>query len=187
MNECACHEQIAIPLLISRHDIPGRFIRTALGERLLIGLLIIVPVFPLSPISSRDFPCVRLILLLGQEASFLLVVAHMQVELQNNHVMLNQQALKVVNGCVVATPGFLWHQVMYAHDQHVLIVGAIENAKDTSAWSDPMHTPEEVMVPFPSCRDFKRTHLASLRIDSGEDLVNRISLATGIHPLQHDE
>src|SRR6266700_4555505 len=106
----------------------------------------------------------------------------MQVELQNNHVMLNQQALKVVNGGIVATPGLLWYQVMHAHDQHVLIVGTIENANDTFAWSDPVHTPEEVMVQFPRCRDFKRTHFASLRIDSGEDLVNRISLATGIHP-----
>src|ERR1700694_877545 len=111
----------------------------------------------------------------------------MQIELQNNHVILSQQALKVVNGCVAATPGFFWHHVMHAHDQHLLIVRAIENANDTSAWSDPMHTPEEVMVQFPRGRDFKRTHLASLRIDSGEDLVNRISLATGIHPLQHDK
>src|SRR5207248_7820588 len=105
----------------------------------------------------------------------------MQVELQNNHVILSQQALKVVNGCVAATPVFLWHQVMHAHHQHVLIVGAIENANDTFSWSDPMHTPEEVMVQFPRGRDFKRTHLASLRINSGEDLVNCISLATGIH------
>src|SRR2546421_7553292 len=111
----------------------------------------------------------------------------MQVELQNNHVMLSQQALKVINGGVAATPGFLRHQVMHAHHQHILIVGAIENAYNTSTWSDSMHTPEEVMVQFPGCRDFKRTHLASLRIDSGEDLVYRISLATGIHPLQHDE
>src|SRR6266446_478597 len=151
-NECACHEQIAIPLLVSRNDIPGRFIGTALGERLLIGLLILVPVFALSPISSSDFPCIRLILLLGQKASFLLIVAHMQIELQNNHVILSQQALKVVNGGIAATPNLLWQQVMHAHDQHVLIVGAIENANDTSTWSDPMHTPEEVMVQFPRCR-----------------------------------
>src|SRR2546429_6840023 len=144
MNECACHKQIAVPLLISRHDIPGRFIRTALGERLLIGLLIIVPVSPLSPISSRDFPCVRLILLLGQQASFLLVIAHMQVELQNNHVMLSQQALKVVNGGVAATPGFLWHQVMSPDDQHILLVGTIENADHASAWNEPMEPPEEI-------------------------------------------
>src|SRR5215469_12386987 len=187
MNEGACHEQIAIPLLVSRNDIPGRFIGTAPGERLLVCLLILVPVFALSPISSSEFPCVRLILLLGQEAFFLLGVAHMQVELQNNHVMLGQQALKVVNGCVVTTPGFLWHQVMHAHHQDILIMGAIENANDTSAWSDSMHTPEEVMVQFPRCRDFKRTHLASLRIDSGEDLLNRICLATGIHSLQYNE
>ena len=76
---------------------------------------------------------------------------------------------------------------MHTHDQHVLIMGAIENAKDPSARRDPMHTPEEVMVLFPRGGDLKRAHLASLRIDSGEDLENRISLATGIHPLQHDE
>src|SRR5260370_4676779 len=99
----------------------------------------------------------------------------MQVELQNNHVILSQQALKVVNGCVVATPGCLWHQVMHAHDQHVLIVGAIENANDTSAWSDPMHTPEEVIDQFPRCRDFHRTHLASLQIHSAQTVLNHIS------------
>src|SRR2546423_1573867 len=101
--------------------------------------------------------------------------------------MLSQQALKVINSSIAATPGFLWHQVMHAHHQHVFIMGTIENTDDTSARSDPMDTPEEVMVQFPRCGDFKRPHLASLRIDSGEDLMNRISLATGIHPLQHDE
>src|SRR5215813_12321909 len=111
----------------------------------------------------------------------------MQVELQNNHVMLNQQTLKVVNGGVAATPSLLWYQVMHSHDEHILIVGTIENANDTSSWSDPVYTPEEVVVQFPRCRDFKRTYLASLWIDSGEDLVNSISLATGIHPLQHNE
>src|SRR5947209_12591412 len=135
---------------------PGRFIGTALGESLLIGLLIMVPVFTLSPISSSDFPCICLILLLGQQAFFLLVVAHMQVELQNNHVILGQQALKVVNGCVATTPGFLWHQAMHAHHQHLLVVGAIENANDTSAWSDPVPTPEEVVVHFTRGSDFKR-------------------------------
>src|SRR5947209_17064884 len=111
----------------------------------------------------------------------------MQVELQNNHVMLSQQALKVVNSGVATTPGFWWHQVMHAHNQHILIVGAIENANNPSAWSDPMHTPEEIMVQFSRCRDLKRTYLASLRIDVGEDLVNCISFTTGIHPLQHDK
>src|SRR6266567_7924757 len=111
----------------------------------------------------------------------------MQVKFQNNHVVLSQQALKVVNGSIAATPGFLWHHVMYAHDQHVLVVRAIENANDPSAWSDSMHSPEEVVVQLPRGWDFKRTHLASLRIDAREDLTNRISLATGIHPLQHDE
>src|SRR6266480_7794676 len=111
----------------------------------------------------------------------------MQVELENNRVILSQQALEVVNSGVSSPPHLFGHQVMHTHDQHVFIMGAIENAKDTSARSGPMHTPEEVMIQFPSCRDFKRTHFASLRIDSREDLVNRISLATGIHPLQHDQ
>src|SRR6266487_4787397 len=66
-NEGTRHEHIAIPLLVRRHDIPGRFICAAPGERLLIGLLILVPVGALRPISSRNFPGVRLILLLGQQ------------------------------------------------------------------------------------------------------------------------
>src|SRR5437868_6702513 len=69
-NECACHKEIAIPLLVRRNDIPGCFIGTALGERLLVCLLILVPVCALGPISRRDLPCIRLILLLGQQAPF---------------------------------------------------------------------------------------------------------------------
>src|SRR5690242_9781986 len=111
----------------------------------------------------------------------------MQVELQNDHVILNEQALKVVNGSIAATQDVLWHQVMHPHHQHILIMGAIENAKDTSARRDAMHPPEEVMIQFSRCRDFKRAHLAALWIDSGEHLVNRISLAAGIHSLQYNE
>src|SRR5450759_2846838 len=87
-NECTCYEQIAIPFTIGWHDIPGCFIRTALGERISIGLLVLVPVLALRPIGRREFPGLGPILLTSQEAFLLLQGANMQIELQNNHVIL---------------------------------------------------------------------------------------------------
>src|SRR5690349_17989606 len=65
-NECACDQQVAIPFMISRHNIPGGFIGAALGECITIGLLIVVPVFALCPISRREFPGFGPILLTSQ-------------------------------------------------------------------------------------------------------------------------
>src|SRR5439155_8501019 len=111
----------------------------------------------------------------------------MQIELENNHIILGQQALKVVNGCVSSPPHLFWHQVMHTHDQHVLIVGAIENADHASAWNDPMDPPEEITRLFPGCRSLKRTHLASQRIDLRHDMANRAIFAARIHPLKDYE
>src|SRR5439155_11813546 len=90
-------------------------------------------------------------------------------------------------GCILLSPGLFWHQVMHEHNQHVLIMRAIENGYDPPSWSDPVNTPEEIMRQIPVCRRFKRMHFASLGIDLGEDLENSISLTTRIHPLQHYE
>src|ERR1700680_2783775 len=111
----------------------------------------------------------------------------MQIELQNNHVMLGQQVLKVVNGGVPSPPHLFWHQVMHTHHQHILIMGTIENADHASAWNDPMDPPEEITRLLPGCRSLKRTHLASQRIDLRHDMANRAIFAPRIHPLQYYE
>src|SRR6266571_3815066 len=109
----------------------------------------------------------------------------MQIELQNNHVILSQQVLKVVNGRVPSPPQRFWHQVMHTHHQHILIMGTIENADHASAWNDPMNPPEEITRLFPGRWPLKRTHLASQRIDLRHDMANRAIFATRIHPLQY--
>src|SRR5713226_8549361 len=111
----------------------------------------------------------------------------MQIELQDNHVMLGQHALKVVNGGVPSPPHRFWQQIMHTHHQHILIMGTIENADHASAWNDPMDPPEEIMRLFPGRRSLKRTHLASQRIDLCHDLANRAIFAARIHPLEDDE
>src|SRR5215472_13238728 len=94
----------------------------------------------------------------------------MQIELQNDHVMLGQQALKVVDGGVASPPHLFGYQVMHAHHQHVLIVGAIENADHASARNDPVDAPEEITRLFPGCRTLERTYLATQWIDLRHDM-----------------
>ena len=79
------------------------------------------------------------------------------------------------------------HFRMHAHHQHLLVMGAVEDA-DMSALRQPLGgAPEEIMCEFLVARRLERMDLAALRIDGAHHVLDDAVLAGRVHALQHDQ
>ena len=76
---------------------------------------------------------------------------------------------------------------MHAHDQHFLIVGAVEDADAASPRQPQGGAAQEIILQLFFARRLERMHLAALRIDAGHHVLDDAVLARGIHALQHDQ
>src|SRR5262245_64201516 len=76
---------------------------------------------------------------------------------------------------------------MDSGDQYILVVRAIENA-DPPLWRGVrMYSPEKIMFELNRGRLLEAYHRCSLRIESGEDMIDRAVLAARVQGLQDDQ
>src|SRR5437764_415746 len=95
--------------------------------------------------------------------------------------------LELVNHSVALLPHFLRNKVLYANDQDILVLRAVEDG-DHAAWRRLLViAPEEIMVQLFASRHLKRPDLTSLWIDPFEHTADRTVFPTGIHCLEDDQ
>ena len=76
---------------------------------------------------------------------------------------------------------------MHPDDEHVFVVGAVEDA-DATALRQALHVaPEERVIEVFARGLLEREDLAALRIDAGEDVLDGAVLPGRIRGLQHDQ
>jgi hypothetical protein len=74
---------------------------------------------------------------------------------------------------------------MYANDEHLLVMGTIEDANPPTLWKPARCTPKEIMFQFVGARLFETENFATLRIDTGHDVPDGSVLAGSVHPLKN--
>ena len=76
---------------------------------------------------------------------------------------------------------------MHANDQHLLVVGTIEDADPPAFGKPARRAPEKIMFQFLGARLFETENLAALRIDPGHDVPDGAVLAGSVHPLKNQQ
>ena len=76
---------------------------------------------------------------------------------------------------------------MHANDQHLLVIGTIEDADPPAFRQMAVRAPEKIMFQFLGGRLFETENLAALRIDPGHDVPDGAVLAGSIHPLKNQQ
>src|SRR5271170_1907520 len=61
---------------------------------------------------------------------------------------------------------------VHADDEHLLVVGSVEDADPPAFRQIPRGAPEKVMLQFGSTRMFETEHLATLGVDPGHHMPN---------------
>ena len=112
---------------VVRDDEPGRLLGTASGQDFLVSRRVIVPELSFHVIGLADLPLLGRIVEPFLEATQLLLFGDVQVELEDMGVVLDKSLLERVYLVVSAGPDRLRDQVVDADDEHVLVVGAVED------------------------------------------------------------
>jgi len=78
----------------------------------------------------------------------------------------------------------LW---VHASDQHVFVVGAVEDADPSAFGQAAGGAPEEVVLELLGGGLLETEHLTALRVHPGHDVADRAVLAGGVHALEDDQ
>jgi phosphopantetheinyl transferase (holo-ACP synthase) len=76
---------------------------------------------------------------------------------------------------------------MHPDDQHLLIIGTIEDADPPAFGQTARRAPKKIMFQFFGARLFETENLAALRIDAGHDVPDGAVLAGSVHPLKNQQ
>ena len=76
---------------------------------------------------------------------------------------------------------------MHAHDEHFLVIGAVEDADAPAFGQAAGGAPEKVVFEFLGAGMFEAEDLAALRIDAGHDVLDGTVLAGGVHCLKNQK
>ena len=76
---------------------------------------------------------------------------------------------------------------MHADDQHLLVVGSVENADLPACRQIARGAPEKIVFQFSGAGMFEAEHLAALRIDAGHHVPDGAVLSCRIHRLKDQQ
>src|SRR5205085_9453192 len=93
-------DQVPVPLRVRRDDDPGRVLRRALADRVLVSLRVVVPALPVFPVLDAQLPGVVRVLLPLQQSFPLLLLRDVEEELEDDAIRLRESALELVDQLV---------------------------------------------------------------------------------------
>ena len=102
-------------------------------------------------------------------------------------LVLREDALEGVDGLEAPAPHVLGDQSVDAHDEDVLVVGAVEDADHPLLGDIAVDAPQEVVRLLQRSGLLEGGDPAPLRVDAVHHLLDRAVLATGVHPLHHEQ
>jgi hypothetical protein len=127
----------------------------------------------------------------------LFVLRKVEEELEDLGSVTVEMFLQVLEETIPFLPDGLLIQVrkplaaenlrMHANDEHLLIIGTIEDADPPAFGKFSRCPPEKIMFQFAGARLFETEDLTPLRIDSGHDVPYGAVFAGSIYPLKNQQ
>src|SRR3984885_13627980 len=160
------------------------------------GPPVLVPVAPPPHITGRELPVpIRMVDAL-EEPLGLLPPGYVQHDLDNANAAVGQVPFPVVDLPVAPLPDFFpgaghpfrGQQLrMHPDDEHLLVVGAVEDADPAPPGQSALVPPEEIVVQLLGGGLFEGTDLHRLRVDAAHHVLDGAVLAGRVESLQHQE
>src|SRR5215218_7581138 len=149
-------------------------------DRLLVGGDVVVPLLALVQVAGLELPALRRVVEARAEPLGLLLARDVQVELDDARARVVQQPLEVVDVPVATAPDGLGGEFVDADHEHVLVVGAVEDADLAVARRVRMDAPQEVVRELERRGLLERDDAHALRVHAAEDVLDRAVLAAGV-------
>ena len=153
------NDQPGVLFVIGGDDIPGCGCGARCTQACLIRLPVVIPQFPLSDVSETEFPVLRRFINALEQALSLFVLRQVEEELDDPGAITMEMFLQVHDGTIPILPNGLVLLVeqfmrkslgtknlrMHANDEHLLVVGTIEDADPPAFRQMAGCAPEKIM------------------------------------------
>ena len=169
------------------------------GQASLISLHVTLPVVPLVNVREAEFPVLARLINALEESLSLLVLRQVEEDLDDPGAVTVKMLLQIHDGTIPLLPnGLLVEQLirkpltaenlrMHANDEHLLIVGTIEDADPPAFRQTAGRAPKKIVLQFLGTRLLETENLAALRINPGHDVPDGAILACSVHPLKNQQ
>src|SRR5450759_1020607 len=193
------NDQPRILFVVGGNDIPGRIARTGSTQAFFIGLHVLFPEFPLLDIREAELPVLVGRIDALEESLALFLFRKVQEELDDPRAVAVEMFLHVHDGAIALLPdGFLIRQPirntlglqnlrMHANDQHLLVIGSVEDADPPALRQSQRGAPQKIMFQFVCGRMLEAENLAALWIDAGHHVPDGTVLPGGVHRLKYQQ
>jgi hypothetical protein len=187
LNDDLRDGEVAKPFVIGGDDIPRRMFGAALVEDVFVSGLVAGPVFALGVIGFADFPAAGGIVEALFEAVELFLFADVEVEFEDVGAVGGEALLEVVDLLIALGPDFFGNEVVYADDEDVFVVGAVEDDDFAAFGGLAFDAPQKIVGEFIGGGFFEAGDATSLRVHGTEDVADDAVLAAGVGGLEADE
>ena len=161
-------------------------------------MLVVIPVAALLDVGEAEFPVFLGLVDAGEEALALFCFGEVEEEFEDAGAVAVEVGFVVVDGGVAVGPdiggggGGVGEALgaeetgVDAHDENLLVVGAIEDADLAAGGEVGLGAPEEVVGKFLGGGLFEAGDVAALRVNAGHDVADGAVFASGVHGLEDD-
>src|SRR5438132_11330440 len=137
------HGPVPVDLVVRRDHVPGRPTGRAPSDREAIGAHVVLPAGALLDVLRVELPAFVGVFQPADEALPLFLVRDVQAELDHGRAALDELLLEFVDLAVAPLDHRRGREVVNASDQHVLVVGAVEDADEAGVRQPSADPPEK--------------------------------------------
>jgi len=101
--------------------------------------------------------------------------------------LLGEHGLEVVDVRIARLPDRLLHQLVHAHDEHILVVRPVEDRDLTEERRAQVDAPKEVVAQLFRRRNAERHNVDAARIQPADDVLDRPVLPRAVTALEDDQ
>ncbi len=179
--------EVAHPLAVAGHDVPRRVRGRRPGQGIAVGPHVVRPQLAVVEIAETELPPLVGAVDAVLQPFPLLLGGDVQEQLDDRRALVDEQLLELADVGVALAPHRRRRQLLDAHDQHVLVVAAVEHGDLAIGGRVPVDPPEVVVGELLLGRHAERGDPHARRVEPGEHLAEHAVLATGVHRLEDDE
>ena len=189
-------DEAGVFFVVGGDDIPGSGGGAGGAEGSGIGVLVVIPVAALLDVGEAEFPVFLGLVDAGEEALALFCFGEVEEEFEDAGAVAVEVGFVVVDGGVAVGPDIgdgvgealgAEETGVDAHDENLLVVGAIEDADLAAGGEVGLGAPEEVVGKFLGGGLFEAGDVAALRVNAGHDVADGAVFASGVHGLEDEE
>src|SRR6185312_142162 len=176
-----------VPLAVAADDLPRRVRRVGLVEHLLGGVDVFVPVLAVAPVLGADLPALVGIVLALLETPLLLVLGDGQEHLHQDHAVVDELALELVDLAVGALPRLLLAELLHALDEHAPVPGAIEDSPAAVLGHARPEAPQVVVLLLLVRRRADGVDVIAARVELLGHALDGAALARGVPAFEGED